>query len=878
MDIVERYLKSVRRYLPATDRDDIVAELYANLSAEIDDREIALGRKLDVPECEALLSAHGHPVAVALRYRSVGQTFAFGKQIVGPVLFPFYVRVLAANVLVACLIAIFAAFYGVPSWIGVANILSHVLLQFAIVTVVFAVLERYLDRGDPDWRLGVGSRAGTARAVGTKPVSRLESISGLIWFVGSNVWLIDLFRTQNLFRAEPESTLVLTPVWHQILLPYIAIVVLEIVRNVVNLVRPDMLRFRALMIASASFASFVATLLLLHGGSLVVPANAIDPGQLAIARAVDRGIFVSLIVMAVGIPIAMAWQLRIFFRLRGAVVSLAIASVLAGFACTGLSREPARAEAVDSGVPVRAGHCSADVMPLAVRPDSPQWNGWGADLSQSRFQPASVAGIDAADVPRLKLKWAFGFPGVGTAYGQPTVIGGELFVGSENHRVYALNARSGCIIWDFDAGFPVRAAITVGQIDDRWAAFVGDQHANVFALDAVTGRPIWKTRVDDHAAAIITGAPTLARGRLYVPVSSTEEAMAADRSYACCTFRGSVVALDIRDGKTIWKTYTVPADARGVSTAPRASAQFGPSGAAVWSSPAIDLKRRAVYVATGNNYSDSATDMSDALLAFDMDSGRVEWKRQMTPGDAENVACGLPPPFNANCPHANGPDLDFGSSPVLQTLDDGHRVLIAAQKSGVVYALDPDRPGAQLWQTRVGLGSKLGGVQWGVAAEAGVVYAAVSDVGFNPVAAGTAGAQPSAFGVSFELDPQAGGGLVALDERTGAIRWKTPHPGCNARPGCSPAQSAAVTAMPGIVFSGGLDGHLRAYGTATGAIVWDVDTIRSYDTVDGVRAAGGSLDGPGATIAGGMLYVNSGYRFLGTAPGNVLLAYSVDAQ
>lgn len=133
-------------------------------------------------------------------------------------------------------------------------------------------------------------------------------------------------------------------------------------------------------------------------------------------------------------------------------------------------------------------------------------------------------------------------------------------------------------------------------------------------------------------------------------------------------------------------------------------------------------------------------------------------------------------------------------------------------------------------------------------------------------------------GVSLLLDPKAGGGLFALNPQTGAVEWKAPHPGCGDRPGCSPAQSAAVTAIPGVIFSGGLDGHLRAYAAADGRIIWDVDTAREYPTINGVKATGGSLDGPGAVIVGGMLYVSSGYSFVGGAPGNVLLAFSVDGK
>ena len=305
---------------------------------------------------------------------------------------------------------------------------------------------------------------------------------------------------------------------------------------------------------------------------------------------------------------------------------------------------------------------------------------------------------------------------------------------------------------------------------------------------------------------------------------------------------------------------------------------FGPAGAAIWSSPTIDRSRKLVYATTGNSYADPPSDGGNAFIAFKLDNGERAWVHQATAGDAYTTACERGAGGQGNCPLANGPDVDFGNSAILVNLTGGRRALIAGQKSGVVHALDPDRDGALLWRATVGVGGKLGGVQWGSAADEQHVYVAVSDVRIEPVASGTPGGQPTPFGVHLRVDPKAGGGLLALKLATGEVAWKTPHPGCVGAPGCSPAQSAAVTAIPGVVFSGGLDGHLRAYAAATGQIIWDVDTKRSYATVNGVPAQGGSLDGPGAVVVDGMLYVNSGYAIFGGAPGNVLLAFSVDGK
>jgi len=498
--------------------------------------------------------------------------------------------------------------------------------------------------------------------------------------------------------------------------------------------------------------------------------------------------------------------------------------------------------------------------PLAA----PHWNGWGGDASNRRFQSTAQAGISAADVLRLRLKWAFGFPGDIQAYAQPAVAGGRVFVGSAGHRVYSLDASTGCTYWMFEAEAPVRTAVSLGPSGSGYAVYFGDIHANVYAANAATGKLIWKTRADEHSEARITGAPALAGNRLFVPVSSSEEVSAADPLYECCRFRGSVLAFDTATGKLVWKTYTISEAAHPTRKNKAGTQMWGPSGAAVWSTPALDLNRHILYAGTGDSYSDPPAATTDAIMAVDMDSGRMLWVRQVTPGDAFNLAC--PSSDKSNCPDANGPDFDFGSSPILIELPHGKRMLVAGQKSAIVYALDPDRSGELLWQARVGRGGSLGGIQWGPAADNENVYAAVSDIARRVGPAG------------LELNPDAGGGISAVRLSNGELLWHTPPPGCGDRRPCSPAQSAAVTVIPGVVFSGSSDGHLRAYATENGTIVWDFDAVRSFQTVNGVPARGGSFDGPGPVIAGGMLFVNSGYGAMGGIPGNVLLAFTVDGK
>ena len=505
----------------------------------------------------------------------------------------------------------------------------------------------------------------------------------------------------------------------------------------------------------------------------------------------------------------------------------------------------------------------------------PHWNGWGAGVDNHRAQTAAMAGLSAEDVPKLKLTWAFGIPGTLRAYGQPTIAGGRVFIGTGTRKMYSLDAATGCVLWTFEVDSGVRTAVSLGRAGKRWAAYFGDQSGQAYAVDAATGELIWKTRVERYPGALITGAPALYAGHLYVPVSSGEEILGAGPDYECCKFRGSLSSLDAATGKVIWKTYTIPDEPRKIRKNGRDVQQWGPSGAGVWSAPTIDVKRRAIYVTTGDSYSDPAARTSDAFVAFDLETGRMLWSRQMTQGDAFNAAC--VGPAGGNCPEGKGPDVDFGTSPMLVNLPNGKRALIAGQKSGVVHAVDPDQQGEVLWQKRIGKGGAAGGVEWGSAADDENVYVALSDVGHRRPAAGSPG-NKTIFGGHGEYDPVVGGGMFALRTSTGEQVWHAAAPPCGDKTGCSPAQSAAVTVIPGVVFSGDLGGRLHAYSTKDGRILWEAETAHDYETVNGVKGNGGAIDGPGPVIVGGRLYLNSGYGFNGGLPGNVLLVFSVGGK
>jgi polyvinyl alcohol dehydrogenase (cytochrome) len=515
--------------------------------------------------------------------------------------------------------------------------------------------------------------------------------------------------------------------------------------------------------------------------------------------------------------------------------------------------------------PRAAPRCTGDAARFDLS-RGPRIEGWGIDAANTRRVPADVAGLRSSDVPRLKLKWAFAYPGAQRARSQPTLAMGAVFAGSQDGTVYALDARSGCVRWTYRATAEVRTPVVIepwsgGRAPARPLAFFGDLIGRVYAVDARTGREVWKLKADDHPSATITGSPKYHDGVLYVPVSSLEEA-SADPKYECCTFRGSVLALDAATGRQRWKTHTIDEAPRRVATTRVGTARYAPSGAPIWSALTVDAKRGVLYATTGNNYSAPATKQSDAVLAFDLATGKLRWSWQSFEADAWNVACML---GNANCPDEPGPDFDMGAGAILLTTASGRQVLVAGRKDGSVLALDPDAPTKALWMRKVGRGSIQGGVQWGMTADQTRVYVPIADM---------ADSKDS----KLYTEP-ARGGLYALDPLTGAVLWSNPaNDICNGETACDPGILAAVTSMPGIVFAGHMDGRLRAYDEASGKVVWEYQTRQPVATVSGEHARGGSMGGGGPVVQDGMLLVNSGYNIYFHLPGNVLLAFTVDGK
>lgn len=502
------------------------------------------------------------------------------------------------------------------------------------------------------------------------------------------------------------------------------------------------------------------------------------------------------------------------------------------------------------------------------------WSGWGHDLLNSRFSPFAN-GLNRSNVAQLKLKWAFVFPDTQIASSQPTVVDNTLYVGSWNGKVYALNAHNGKLKWSYDTASytgpqppganGVRTALAVA--DGR--VYFGDLIGNLYALDANNGQFRWATRVDTHPLARVTGSPIVWNGRVYVGVSSSETAAALDPTYPCCTFRGSLVAFNASTGAVDWRYYTINQAAQQIGTNAIGTPSFGPSGGPIWDTPAINPLTGLIYFGTGQNYSNPATPHTDSLIALDARTGQERWVTQLTPNDRWNVACnpeliGLPPGPYPNCPLPQGDsaDFDIGYSPNLfVTVRNGQlRQLIGTgQKSGIYHALDA-QTGQIVWQTQLSMAGAggLGGIQWGGSWDGTRIYVPTNQA--NP------------------------GSLNALDPATGQVLWHVANPanGCstggaaNDPVNCKLALPAATSSAPGLVVQGSQDGKLRIHDSRTGAIVWEYDTVRSFTGTNGLVGQGGSINGAGATIAGGWIYLNSGYaQYPGAGiPGNVLLAFS----
>lgn len=492
---------------------------------------------------------------------------------------------------------------------------------------------------------------------------------------------------------------------------------------------------------------------------------------------------------------------------------------------------------------------------------------WGHDTN--RYSPTNVAGLTAEEIPKLELKWAFAFPESFRARSQPSIGLGAVFVGSQDGRVYALDLETGCAKWTFQAAAEVRTGVVLSASeelpteDNPPLAFFGDIVARFYAVNALTGELVWSIKVDDHPSATLTGTAAFDANRLFIPVSSLEVIPAADPAYECCTFRGSILAVDSATGDIQWRHYTIPEEPVEVGKTSIGTKIFAPSGAPSWTSPTVDRKRNRIYVGTGENYSSPAGSNSDAILAIDMDSGKRIWTRQSTEGDAWNVACMMTD--NPNCPLEDGPDFDHGSSILLVELSDEKDILLAGHKNGTVFGLDPENDAELLWETNVGRGSIQGGIHFGMAAADTQLYVPVNDM--NNTRNGD------------YLDPEkARPGMHSINAKTGRVLWSNIQNNVCYEDAefCDPGISAPVTAIPGVVFAGHLDGFVRAYAQKTGEVLWEYDTRPEIMGVNGIKGHGGSMSGAGPAVVDGHLVINSGYGLYNHEAGNLLMVFAVE--
>lgn len=491
----------------------------------------------------------------------------------------------------------------------------------------------------------------------------------------------------------------------------------------------------------------------------------------------------------------------------------------------------------------------------------PAWNRWGGDLRNSRFRTADQTDITADNVGDLKLKWAFGFPNAVRARSQPAVTHEAIFTGSQDGTVYALDTETGCIWWTYFSEAEVRVAPSIDTdaagLPER--LYFTDFNANVYAIDARTGAEIWKISVRDHPVTTLTGSPTLHEDTLYVPMSSTEVVSAFNPDYECCTFRGGIVALDTRTGERKWVFHTVP-EPQPTRINDAGTQMYGPSGAPVWSVPTVDEKRGLLYFGSGENYTAPTNELSDAIIALDLESGALVWANQTIAGDAWNGACGS---TQSNCPEDRGPDFDFGAPPLLTTLPNGKDIILAGQKSGMVFGMDPDNAGETLWSVRAGMGGYNGGIHWGMSSNGETLYVGVADTPGHHQTVG-----PPRHGVH------------AYDAETGEPIWsRIEDKLCDERRvRCFPAASSPVTATEDLIFAGALDGVMRIYSARSGDLLWSFDTLRSFETINGVPAAGGSIDSAGTVLIDDKFITNSGYDKFGLQPGNALLVFELQAD
>lgn len=518
-----------------------------------------------------------------------------------------------------------------------------------------------------------------------------------------------------------------------------------------------------------------------------------------------------------------------------------------------------------------AASCAAPAKPLDVRSGN-----WGLGNGNHRFQSKSA--VTAGNAAALQLRWVFALgDGEDTSpHSLPVVTADTIYIGSESGIVHALDRNTGCERWRFDAEGDIRTGIGIYSLKNkhndkqRRVLVFGGVDAWLYAIDAYNGELIWRQQIDDQRFVMITGTPTYVDGKLIVGLSSYEAVVAGVPFYPCCKFRGAVLAIDARTGEEVWRRRMIAKRAKPLADNGLWTTNWGPSGIPVWSRPAVDIEHRRVFVGTGENYSGTeSTANSDAILALDLDSGKVLWSHQFLADDVWNVSCDLPV-LSLNCRQAKaGPDMDFGAAPVAAHIRKLGRVVFAGQKTGQVYAMNA-KDGSLIWQQQLGRGGKLGGVHWGMAYHPfeRTLYVPINDQGGD-----------------YLLNPEGDGrpGIYALNAKTGELRWKYDDGRACPAKDCAHGFSAAIMVTDELVAAATLDGQVVLLDRKTGAPLWQFDTNKEWpavnaDATDGETAMGGSIDVHGPLLVDDLLIVQSGYGVSGGDGGNALMVFGLPPQ
>ncbi len=491
---------------------------------------------------------------------------------------------------------------------------------------------------------------------------------------------------------------------------------------------------------------------------------------------------------------------------------------------------------------------------------------FGLGPKNHRRLSSEQSGLKTADFGNLKLDWVLAFPNVTMMRSQPAIVGNTLFITPvESQELYAFDiSEPPCLKWIYSSDQQLRTSLTYGVLPTTNQAVLvfGDTQARIHMVDAKSGVGMWITSLKKFPESIITGTPQLVGDRVLASLSQYEILVGANPVHECCKAHGGIASLNASDGEVVWFTPTMP-DAKPVRDRGDGQMIWGPSGGPVWTSPTIDEKRGVLYVGTGEANSEPAHKHTDAILAVDMKDGSIRWSFQADANDIYLAGCRRNNP-SLNCPpeFSINRDIDFGASVVLAKRSDGSDILLAGQKSSVVWALDPNEKGKVIWRWSKGIGTANGGIHWGLAYDGKRVFAAISDPG-RP--------RPG-------FDPMPG--LYALEVDTGEMIWEyRTYPECEGRSRALPrckfmyGFSAAPMVIDGAVVQGSLDGILRVFDANTGEVLFRYDTAQNYVGVNGVPGQGGAIDNASVVAANGSLYVSSGYGMFGQPAGNVLLSF-----